>query len=324
MSDGATPISVVAVDWGTSQLRIWPLDRDGNVAATYKSGEGMRNVSPSGFASLLEQHLTSLEIEHSVPVIMCGMVGSRQGWCEVPYVDMPCRLSDIIEGAVAVPNVARDIRILPGLANRSTQTPDVMRSEETQLLGLHKLLGDDLRGHVCMPGSHAKWVRIEKGVVIDFATSLTGELYAALGSSSVLKHALASGDQKVDAQSGAFVRAVRASLAEPATILTRLFSARPNSLLHDLSNDDAAAHISGTIIGQDIAGAMARFSPMHSVALVGSGHLGTLYASALEIAGLKAQLYDGDELALGGLCHAARLMWPSRFDNRTNFKGMER
>lgn len=307
-------IAVVAVDWGTSNLRLWPLDRTGNPIDCIKSNEGMRNLAQADFAVTLDRHLEKAGAPADVPVIMCGMVGARQGWQEAPYVSVPCDIAEPASGAVSVKNMARDIRILPGMANRNVGQADVMRSEETQLLGLVEHLGDTLSGLVCMPGTHAKWVHVENHRVLDFFTSLSGEMFAALGAASVLKHALEGASGQVDENGAVFTDGVMQSLDNPATILNRLFSVRPKSLLHDLSNEDAAAFISGTIIGQDIAGAKARFGNYSSVTLVESGHLGSLYASALQIAGFKTQAVDGDELAVAGLVHAARLIWPDRFN----------
>lgn len=306
--------SVAAVDWGTSHLRVWTLDGTGKENACHRSDRGMRTVARDEFASVLKAEMQTLHVDADTPVIMCGMVGSRQGWQEAPYNKMPCRIDAIAANAVRISGVVRDIRILPGIASFNATKPDVMRSEETQLLGLYDMLGEELSGLVCMPGSHAKWVRIENGLVMDFATSMSGELFAALSASSVLQHSLKNAAKKVDPMSDVYASAVRNSLAEPATILTRLFAARPQSLLNQLSDDDAAAHISGTIIGQDIAGAIARFAPVHATTLVGSGHLGALYTQALQIAGLQSKMVDGDELAILGLSHAAKLIWPDRFD----------
>lgn len=306
--------SVVAVDWGTSQLRLWPLDRAGKKLACHRSNQGMRVVERDEFPAILEAQLEELGLGFDVPVIMCGMVGSRQGWQEAPYLKTPAHINSVVDGAVSIAGTKRDMRILPGMAKYDPVAPDVMRSEETQLLGLHHLMSERAGGLVCMPGSHAKWVRFENGIVTDFMTTLSGELFAALGSSSVLKHALEKADKHINAQSDAFTDAVTASLEEPATIFARLFATRPQNLLNDASADDAAARISGSIIGQDIAGAVSRFAPMRQITLVGSGHLGILYQAALELAGLNSTIVDGDELAIAGLSRAAQLLWPERFE----------
>lgn len=308
-----TSLSVIAVDWGTSHLRIWALDAHGKPVNMHHSSDGMRSVKDSAFASVLDKYISAMNIQTDIPVIMCGMVGSRQGWQEAPYVSIPCHIEEGISHAITIRDAQRDIRILPGFANRDAQCADVMRSEETQLLGLYDMSGDTLDQLVCMPGTHAKWVLTKTGKVIDFATSLSGELFAAISTASVLRYAIENAANTIDPQTEYFINGVRNSINEPATFLNRLFAVRSKSLLHDLSPNAAVAEISGSIIGQDIAGAMLRFSSFDEVILVGSGHLGALYSQALKLAGLTPRLVDGDELAVRGLTHAARTIWPDRF-----------
>ena len=108
-----------------------------------------------GFAAVLQSHLEAVGAAPGLPVVVCGMAGARQGWVEAGYVDTPARLASILEHTVAVPGQERDIRILPGIAQRDPKAPDVMRGEETQLLGA---LGVDAADDaiVCMPGTHSK------------------------------------------------------------------------------------------------------------------------------------------------------------------------
>ena len=150
----------VAVDWGTSSFRLWLVDRAGNVLGERRSHEGMMAAGKLGFATVLQSHLEAVGAEPGLPVVVCGMAGARQGWVEAGYVDTPARLASILEHAVPVPGQDRDIRILPGIAQRDPKAPDVMRGEETQLLGA---LGVDAADDavVCMPGTHSKWVRVE-------------------------------------------------------------------------------------------------------------------------------------------------------------------
>ena len=166
----------VAVDWGTSSFRLWLVDRAGNVLGERRSHEGMMAAGKLGFPTVLQSHLEAVGAAPSLPVIVCGMAGARQGWVEAGYVDTPARLASILEHAVPVPGQDRDIRILPGIAQRDPKAPDVMRGEETQLLGA---LGVDAADDavVCMPGTHSKWVRASGGTVERFATFMTGELF---------------------------------------------------------------------------------------------------------------------------------------------------
>lgn len=302
-------IAVVLVDWGTSRLRLWTVDHAGTVIGHARSGEGMGATEPRAFEGILEHHLVELGAGPQVPVMMCGMVGSRQGWQEAPYVEVPARLETIIERAQPVSGTPRQVRILPGIADRSLETPDVMRSEETQLLGLSRIAGNRAEGLVCMPGTHAKWVLMDEGgaKVSGFATALTGDLYAALSRASVLRHSLAA-DAELDGAS--FDNAVRASVAEPARTLMRLFAIRSRALLHGADAAQAGAALSGTIIGHDIAGALDRFGKPDRLTLVGGGTLGSLYARALDLVGIATDVFDGEELARAGLFAAAVQTWP--------------
>ena len=130
-----TEPAYVAVDWGTSSFRLWLIDRAGEVLAERRSDEGMLAAAKAGFAAVLQSHLAAVEAPAHLPVLVCGMAGAKTGWVEAGYVDTPAPLSAVLKQAARVPGEARDIRILPGIAQRDTKAPDVMRGEETQLLG---------------------------------------------------------------------------------------------------------------------------------------------------------------------------------------------
>src|SRR5437763_15217771 len=125
----------VAVDWGTSSFRLWLVDRAGNALAERRSDEGMMAAGKLGFAAVLQSHLEAVGAASGLPVVVCGMAGARQGWVEAGYVDTPARLASILEHAVAVPGQDRDVRILPGTAQREPKAPEVIRGEETQMAG---------------------------------------------------------------------------------------------------------------------------------------------------------------------------------------------
>src|SRR4029079_18953166 len=125
----------VAVDWGTSSFRLWLMDRAGAVMDERRSSAGMMVDSELGFAAALQSRRDAVGAGNDLPVVICGMAGARQGWVEAGYIDTPAQLASIRAGAVAVPGLSRDVRILPGIAQRDRNAPDVMRGEETQLLG---------------------------------------------------------------------------------------------------------------------------------------------------------------------------------------------
>jgi 2-dehydro-3-deoxygalactonokinase len=302
-------ISCVALDWGTSRLRLWVIDSAGNIVAQRQTDEGLEGARALGFAATLENHLAALGVGPDVPVIICGMAGSRQGWVEAPYVDTPAPLSEIILHAIKVSGISRDVRILPGVAQRSAIDPDVMRGEETQLLGL---ITDASRQLVCMPGTHSKWVEVSQNTVQHFTTFITGELFALFAGHSLLRHSV--GDVRTfPHDTPAFADACADMIAHPQALSQRLFSVRAASLLHGFSQQDCAAKLSGLLIGAEIGGAKLSYGTASNVTLVGVGGLGKLYEKALQMAGFSYTVTDGEALVRAGLIAAAQQFWPSRF-----------
>jgi 2-dehydro-3-deoxygalactonokinase len=302
-----TDAAYVAVDWGTSSFRLWLIGRDGDVLAERRSGEGMTTAARTGFAEVLQSHLAAISAPEGLPVLICGMAGAKQGWVEAGYLDTPATLSAIPAAAVRVPSVEADIRILPGLAQRDATAPDVIRGEETQLLGAAADLGSG--NHlVCMPGTHSKWVRLSGGKVEGFSTFMTGELFDAIAKNTILSHAIADAGA-IAPDNAAFRAAVRRMVANPALATSQLFSVRAGSLIAGLSPEDAKARLSGTLIGLEIAGALSLAAKDTPVMLVASGSLGTLYGQALAAAGLSPTVIDADTAVRTGLAAGAKALW---------------
>lgn len=296
-----------AVDWGTSSFRLWLIGEDGSVLDERRSGEGMTTAASAGFPEVLQSHLAALSAPDDIPVIICGMAGARQGWVEAGYIDTPTSLSAILTGAVSVPGQKRDVRILPGLAQRSKEAPDVMRGEETQLLGA---IAADAKGEriVCMPGTHSKWVRVVDGAVTGFSTFMTGELFDVITRHSILSHAVAGADA-MSADPDAFDAAVKAAFGQPALATSLIFGARAGQLLHGLTAAGAQARISGTLIGAEIAGALSSAGKGAAITLVASGRLQALYETAFRTLSLSYQTIDADAAVRRGLSAAAKAIW---------------
>ena len=297
--------AVAAVDWGTTRMRVWLVDEAGKVLAERRGDDGLITAQQKGFSTILESHLAAMGAPEALPVIICGMAGSRQGWLEAPYVTTPSPIDAILAGAAKVPGELRDVRIVPGLAQRQADAPDVMRGEETQLAGA----GLPAKGRqlVCMPGTHSKWVLVEDGTVAGFGTWPTGELFSVLAAHSILRHSLGEQPKPVTSDNPFFQDWCRQALAEGGDVTSRLFSIRAAGLLQDLKPDDAAACLSGLLIGGEIASANRRYGANTApVVLVASGALGTLYTEALGLAGLAVRAVDADEAVRAGLVEAAR------------------
>jgi 2-dehydro-3-deoxygalactonokinase len=310
--NGARPAAaargaVVAVDWGTSSFRGWLLSAEGEVLAESRGHEGMLHCSGTGFAPVLRDHLARLGAGEGTPVLICGMAGARQGWVEAPYLKTPTRLDALHEGAVRI-DAATDIRILPGVAQARADRPDVMRGEETQLLGVTE---SDFTGLVCIPGTHSKWVRIEAGHLIEFSTYMTGELFSVISQHSILVHAVEAGSPP-SAERQPFRDGLAMAQAAPTGLTASLFRLRAAQLLGFEQRADGAARLSGLLIGTEIADAAHRHGAQQMLRLIGAGALGGLYEAALREAGFDVRVVDAEAASRRGLAKAAINIWGAK------------
>lgn len=296
---------VAAVDWGTSSFRLWLLDREGKVLAQSKSSEGMMHASQTGFPAILEKHLSAVGADTSLPVLICGMAGARQGWVEAPYVTIPATLEQLARSTKSVVDSKRDIRILPGAAQKNPEVPDVMRGEETQLLGLGSVAANSL---VCMPGTHSKWVQMRDGAISGFTTYMTGELFSVISQHSILKLTLTEehGGNDVPA---VFLDMARHAIENPDALIQGLFKLRAGQLLGFSQFSDGSARLSGLLIGAEIGAGLREYPGIQSPVLISDGRLGTLYRAAMEIAGLNPVIVDADGITRSGLYSIARQIW---------------
>ncbi len=298
------------VDWGTSNFRLWLVDRAGNVLAERQSGEGMGTIAePALFSDVLESHLKALDAPQGLPVAIAGMAGARTGWIEAPYLTAPADLRALHQGAVRAPSAHRPAFILPGVCQRAPLPYDVMRGEETQLAGA--VSAGKHSGLFCLPGTHSKWALLKDGSIEQFATIMTGELFDLISKQSILRLSI-SGAERAGADHPAFVTAAKEAMEPGFSITARLFSIRAGGLLAGASATDAAARLSGLLIGAEVA-AMRHLVPSGStVHIVGSESLTALYTEVLALAGLSAEPLDGSALVRSGLFAAAKELFANQ------------
>lgn len=294
----ADRVAWIAVDWGTSNLRVWAMDADHDLLAERSSDQGMGGLEPSQFeGSLLGIIDEFLITDRVTPVICCGMVGAKQGWVEADYVAVPAKPPSG-DGATRVPSSDPriDVRILPGM--KQVAQPDVMRGEETQVAGF--LRGQPkFDGVLVMPGTHSKWAHISAEEIVSFQTFMTGEMYALLARQSVLKHTVAVKGWDDDA----FEAALSEAISRPESVAAKLFGLRAASLVGDQSNEVARARLSGLLIGLELA-ATRPYWLGQNLAIVAAPEVGEVYAKALSLQGLQAQVYDAQPMTRLGLMAA--------------------
>lgn len=291
-----TKPAFIAGDWGTSRLRLFLCGAQGQVLARAE-GEG---ASAPDCAGRFAAAVAPWDQAHgALPAVLGGMVGSTIGWREVPYLACPARADAIAGAALRFEVDGRAIAILPGLKCVSkVGAPDVMRGEETQILGALRLHPELAGGrHVfCMPGTHVKWVEVLDGAVVGFQTALSGELFDLLKKHSVL--ARDGGD--VDAVSPAFALGL-ATARQDGDLLTLLFSTRSRVVTGGMPKADSASYLSGLILGKDVGAARRLMGLSGTVHLICTPALAALYARALAVYDLDSTVLDGDACALAGL-----------------------
>ena len=285
----------LAVDWGTSSLRIWAM-QDRTIVAQAKSDHGMANMTPDAYETVLRE-VAGPMLADELPIIICGMAGARQGWIEAAYRPVPASPMDVSLG-VQPDAGGLNVVILNGMSQNDP--PDVMRGEETQIAGV-LLQEPKFDGVICLPGTHTKWARISAEEVCHFMTAMTGEIFALLSEKSVLRHGLPVSGH-VDT---AFLEAVDAAYTRPQRIASQLFGIRAAGLLAETDPAAARSRLSGYLIGMELAAAKPYWLGAH-VALVGPEEMCDRYLAALESLGASATKRDATDATLDGL-YSARL-----------------
>lgn len=275
--------SYIAIDWGSTNLRAWYYRR-GECQQERRSESGVTRLNGRTPAEVFTSVTEGWPVDE-VPVVMAGMVGSNAGWLSVPYLACPAVLGDIASRLTRVEGKAW---IIPGLSVIASDNHNVMRGEETQLLGA---VGLAPAAYYVMPGTHCKWVLADGDRVEDFRTVMTGELHHIL-----LKHSLVGAglpEQQPDPE--AFWQGLETG-ASDRSILARLFEVRAAHVLGSRPTESISDYLSGLLIGHEVALMKREF--MHGsseplTVIAGSG-LAERYLSALKLAGLPAQLLEGD------------------------------
>ena len=313
---------LIALDWGTTSLRAYLLGSTGQVLKVRTLACGIMQLPGTarlvagqwcadGFELAFDDACGDwLDANPGVPVIACGMVGSAQGWCEAPYRETPASLNALGTALQRVRSVRGvDLHIVPGVIQRSA-LPNVMRGEETQVLGVlhsHADLNDCLIG---LPGSHSKWVQVQDGNLVHFDTFMTGELYAAVCEHTILGRTQQRSEQFDPA---AFDRGVQVALSPDGRLgpLSTLFSARTLGLTGQLRPTQQPDYVSGLLIGHELSalgGAVRErrgAAPMPAIILIGNYRLCERYQRALAACGF-ADVRLAEQATEQGLWHLAQ------------------
>lgn len=284
--------SWIAVDWGTTNFRAFLMTESGECLDKIEQAKGLLSVPKAQFPQVFD-----LLINHwnstfgCLPVIMAGMVGSQQGWKEVPYVQAPVSAKDLANNTYSVELLSgHQAKIVSGVSCiNQFGNPEVMRGEEIQLIGLSETVKGDFQA--ILFGTHSKNSRWEKGKITSYSTVMTGELYSLLTGSSILGKSLPKQSYNKDV----FIKGV--SLGNKYPLNHVLFSARTFKLFNDINDEFIHSYISGLLIGHELV----LSSKQDKIYLVGSKKLASNYAVALDYLKINFEVIDGEDCFLKGI-----------------------
>ncbi|MFB0710883.1 2-dehydro-3-deoxygalactonokinase [Buttiauxella noackiae] len=285
----------IAIDWGTTNFRAFLMQGSKQVSRISQPC-GLLSVEKDQFAPTLQNLLqTWLEQYGNLPIVMAGMVGSQQGWHEVPYAPLPCNAQDLASRTLAfTTRWGSQAWLIPG-ANGTSQfgQPDVMRGEEVQLFGLSALHPAD-EHFVLLPGTHSKHAQLRLGEITASSTFMTGEIFSLLSQHSILGRALP--EQQEDNE--AFLLGVRTAI-QGAPFTHLIFSARTRRLAGEIKEASVHSYLSGLTIGYEL---QALPAGLHAW-LVGSPSLTARYELAASLMDLNFSPANGDDCFIHGLWH---------------------
>ena len=287
------------IDWGTSKARAWLVAPDGEILSRNLTNAGIRHISEGGFPAAYT-HLTEGLSPEPLPTLMSGMVGSRQGWVEADYLDCPVEVSGLAQKLTTVPG-ASHIRIVPGVHSLTASgNHDVLRGEEIQIAGALELNGRRDQQLFCLPGTHSKWVTVKDDVLVDFHTSMTGEIFSILSEHSILAAMFPDISATGDISKAGFDLGLQRA-GNDGGILHHLFSVRSEALFATIAPKDLRGYLSGILIGHEVHEMMTLKNRNIPVVVISDSHLGGLYVRAITKYNGTACALETEQVTIAGL-----------------------
>lgn len=288
--------SLIAIDWGTSRFRGYLTNSEAEILDEVSSEDGMATVRDGAFSRILLARCGDwLDRHPRIPLLMAGMVGSRNGWKEAPYVACPASAAELREAMQ--PIEIKDGHfgaIVPGLIHRQGEVSDVIRGEETKIFGTRIE-----NGWIVMPGTHSKWAFMDKGKVSGFRSYMTGEFYGLLRQHSVLRLLAKAPDDR-----GGFMRGIEAARREGG-LLHQAFEARTAVLDSRMRGEEVGPFISGLLIAHEIGSATGTLVGKAKVTVIADGELAQNYSEALGCFDFSANILSPRHCFVRGMLRLA-------------------
>lgn len=309
----------ISCDWGTTNLRVRLVEAaGGKVLAHITNDQGISKTYDHWhqnqdqdrvefYLAQLESAIQDLDqnrgLTDETPVIISGMASSTIGMIDLPYSPTPFELDGrkIEVKPIKNQSTSRPVWLVSGIRHKD----DVIRGEETQVLGLTRLGEYDLTTNVTVviPGTHSKHVSVIDHWIDGFKTFMTGELFGLLLKHSVLAdsvqqpHGNISEDQQM-----AFADGVNQS--QIAGISRSLFKVRTNQLSEKFTAVQNYYYMSGLLLGAELEG----LPSAGEILFCGGARMNQLYELGVNVLGVQNRshfLSDDEVQGLAVLGHQA-------------------
>ena len=283
-------MTCVFCDWGTTNLRAFLLE-DGEVSEVYASENGLTRAKDLGFPKVLGEVLTHFDAPLNTPIFLSGMVGSKNGWKESPYVSTPAGVEELKNNFVTIEEIP-NVKILGGVSTElKNGKKDVIRGEEVQVFGILEKFPHAEK--VCLPGTHSKWVEVQNKSIVSFSTWMTGDLFNSLSQYTIFKEQISSNAFCQNSFKRGLVTA-----EESGPLLNAAFHLRTDYLFGEISSNQFHSYLSGFLIGTEVKDA---FKGSDEVIVCGSEKMMELYSLALNHFGIMAVEFPASEATVLGM-----------------------
>lgn len=257
----------LSCDWGTTSFRLRlvnvaslavlaELQTDDGIANTFNLWKESKAANRIAFyQTVLRDNITRLEKTQDcslerVPVVVSGMASSSIGIINLPYASIPFHVNGL---DARVKRIKSNVNFNHGtvLISGICSDTDVMRGEETQLMGC---IPDDDTTHdrlFIFPGTHSKHILVRNQHIMAFKTYMTGEIFDLLSNKSILKNSV---NKAVRTDEPNYIDSFNRGIAEArnASLLHALFKIRTNDLFGKFTKEENSAYLSGLLIGAEL------------------------------------------------------------------------
>ena len=292
---------VLFIDWGTTNFRAYKYDlRKNRVINKIENDKGILNIKKkSEFLHVLNQALIKLKLSKKQYILMAGMVGSKKGLYEVPYKRIPTSLRKKKKKIITKSIQGVQINIIPGLVFKNNNYYDVIRGEETLVIGAVEMLNIKQNCFLCCPGTHSKWVVIKNDIINSFSTYMTGDLYSAISSNTILSQSLKEDSKKF---SLIFFKKGLKFIKKNKSLTSIIFKIRTMDLFSQNKSYERKSFLSGLIIGLEMNEVSNKIKLFKSrVVLIANGPLTKFYEASFKYYKIKYILVNADKCFITGM-----------------------